>query len=1104
MASVIYKWSGSGISMSSSSHTNDQAITKNPTTVTIPETAMATKVICTLKMSAGGYSSSNNWVVSTFYYSGNFSFYCSEQTFSMSSYEQTISFEADSFSGNLSDLVNNYITITPRIVVSTTHSSKSYVEGIQVEFFYEDYADTSDIYIGSSSNSVKPGEQITLSLYGSQTLLASGNFYIGGYVVKTISNTSYATVTLPSSFSVGSTPTYSFYATGGTYGGKTIKEGYIGGTGTLTVVSANNAPTLSNVTFSPSKGVSGASNSIKVTLTANDPDGNTLTYQYKLSSSSSWSTFTNGSTLSLIGGSTYNFRVVDSNGATSSTYTKTLESISALTISLTATINKQDGSFVKIIDRLAASGNKTISSYSWTCYYGPNSNASTYSASISLSNPATNLDIGEKIEDIKTNGYYYKIRVTGTSTADGVSQTAYKETSVYKYPQLPNAVTNLSIYNKDYTSNYTNTNGTDFNRYAYINLTLPENGGSTGYPTLSLLNIMIKSSNSISGLSTATPKSFMTLDISNEDSSLVTKQLTIDLEGINIVPRGSFFSFVFSLTDKVGGSESYSPFGENYRILLPTFGETTHIGSSVGQEIKVNQLPDGWNWELAFPAGSLYTQKSYGETADDYVQKIIDTIKYLRLTVQPQSIGENINELEVDFTTSNLKYTLGDSTGRLTITKEDLKQILIDYTLENTRRITNLTLILEDAFGNTTALNTIRFPNETIDSYVAFIFGVPPVLPDYNASLYDLKIKYPGSATYSNFNTDLASDINKNMVNKGDTLRFSLPIATDANGNDTGAIDAHGDLVGYRIKICRLDDMLTSIENLKEDNFTLYRELTFVNDLTEAAQGGLYFEEVTATGSSVSKFCVFGICAFDTTNSESNLVKLPYYVVSGRVTTPTVEIISHNSEKSSNTINYSFNLRVRDLGGNSFIDKTYLYSGYPNLERTINSQIHRNIKFTLQYSEDNVDFVDYTLKVRRDEDDTYFETYPTNITYSNFTNGLIFTNGTDFSENGGKRYFRIKIEIKIGPNESDIITGYSSVYIIYPSTVTVAYRQNHVGINTDNFSDEENEVLVVSDYSGRHKVVLRGFDSELGLDREITIDLRTGRIDGVILDCGRW
>lgn len=73
-------------------------------------------------------------------------------------------------------------------------------------------------------------------------------------------------------------------------------------------------------------------------------------------------------------------------------------------------------------------------------------------------------------------------------------------------------------------------------------------------------------------------------------------------------------------------------------------------------------------------------------------------------------------------------------------------------------------------------------------------------------------------------------------------------------------------------------------------------------------------------------------------------------------------------------------------------------------------------------------------------------------------------------------------------------TSNSPLLTVYNSAQTIAYRQNHIGINTASFTDED--VLKVNATATRHNVI---FESEAG---QITLDIRNGKVMGFRIDCG--
>ena len=78
------------------------------------------------------------------------------------------------------------------------------------------------------------------------------------------------------------------------------------------------------------------------------------------------------------------------------------------------------------------------------------------------------------------------------------------------------------------------------------------------------------------------------------------------------------------------------------------------------------------------------------------------------------------------------------------------------------------------------------------------------------------------------------------------------------------------------------------------------------------------------------------------------------------------------------------------------------------------------------------------------------------------------------------------------------ITKYSTSndLIIYGITPTVAYRQNHLGINTSTLQDDS--ILTIAPTSGRNIIYLQ----KVGSTDTFKINLVTGALEGFNIDCG--
>lgn len=76
--------------------------------------------------------------------------------------------------------------------------------------------------------------------------------------------------------------------------------------------------------------------------------------------------------------------------------------------------------------------------------------------------------------------------------------------------------------------------------------------------------------------------------------------------------------------------------------------------------------------------------------------------------------------------------------------------------------------------------------------------------------------------------------------------------------------------------------------------------------------------------------------------------------------------------------------------------------------------------------------------------------------------------------------------------------------ICYNISPTVSYRQNHIGINTNQIdeSEYENAVAIISQYNNRGKIYFSGVNN--GSNLSSTLDLTTMGLLGFVVDCGSW
>jgi hypothetical protein len=68
----------------------------------------------------------------------------------------------------------------------------------------------------------------------------------------------------------------------------------------------------------------------------------------------------------------------------------------------------------------------------------------------------------------------------------------------------------------------------------------------------------------------------------------------------------------------------------------------------------------------------------------------------------------------------------------------------------------------------------------------------------------------------------------------------------------------------------------------------------------------------------------------------------------------------------------------------------------------------------------------------------------------------------------------------------------------------VAYRENYIGINTNDPNEKEDTVLAVHGSKGHNKIRLFPLKIDGNYSALMSIDLATGQLDGFVIDGGTW
>lgn len=674
------------------------------------------------------------------------------------------------------------------------------------------------------------------------------------------------------------------------------------------------------------------------------------------------------------------------------------------------------------------------------------SNFSNYTQLTAFKNTRSlgSFDLKKYLTTAEVSGPFYAIacRVTDTN-----GQSIVGGTSIIKYPILLDTPTtnDTSVFNKTFDTNYDNTTNDYYNNKVFLNISLPT-VAKEGASSFSLVSISLLSKESNTAFN---PNNFIPVITNDEVKSRTELQYEISLDNLYYpVPRNNFFRIKVDLVDKVGKTYNFVIDKTLRRIILPYFS-SNNVQSTWYNPIAINNLTTAQQTSgLTISIPTPYTYLSDGTTTT--AQDVQDLIGQLILSCLDEEYQTNI-QLDA---TKNLTYNRPLATGYVKLTAEEFRQLFSEeYLKKNQSYLFSIGAEIRDNFDNVVKTTfTIKFLDGTSSTYYVFSFGSPPVMSN-DSSLYNLKVKYTYKTEVFN---DLTSD---KMINGGDTLYIEFPPATDANGDDI--VTSHGDIASYNIKVKRSD----AHDDFTKSDFIQLTQIPVGDEsLTYDGTTGRYLYKHTVSDYPLSKFLQIGVSARDTTGLESNIYNYGKVLIGGRVTSSTSNITQHQATLSETKTDYTFKVRIKDIGGNLF-NGSYTYQDYPNLERSLGTDATlpnpRSVKFYVEYRDDPNSTVysePQLLSFKIGDSETSMTEYTGN--YSALLSNIITCN---FSLNNGvlntsnKNFFRIKILVQTGFDASGnrvYQEGYSYVYTIYPETPTVAYRRNAVGMNTEDLTDQ--------------------------------------------------
>ena len=210
------------------------------------------------------------------------------------------------------------------------------------------------------------------------------------------------------------------------------------------------------------------------------------------------------------------------------------------------------------------------------------------------------------------------------------------------------------------------------------------------------------------------------------------------------------------------------------------------------------------------------------------------------------------------------------------------------------------------------------------------------------------------------------------------------------------------------------------------------------------------------------------------------------YLIGCRREQPKINVRDSEITKNDNILRFSIQLNIEDYGGNNVL--------YENFNRKISdSEDSKEGEYELFWEAGSS-----PDKTSGKEEWTRFGTI-SSLADSPISLG-------NLGGLTGRIYLKVIIRFYYN-KDNEYIETTTPIYVIYTESPTVSYRYHHLGINAS-VDDRifEEDILTVSDFQNKRYVRLTGdyIEEEVAKTREILIDLKTGLVTGLVIDCGSW
>ena len=881
----------------------------------------------------------------------------------------------------------------------------------------------------------------------------------------------------------------------------TAGSSYYSGIKTGGSLKVNSLPGTPSVTPSATT-VRSTGNDISFTVTAgSDPDEQTRTLYYSRTLEGTKTEFMSPVSLSISSGNNsvyfYTYDGMEYSSATEKTISINTKPVIESILATKTELEGINGSASIPLVRKAsfsASLNKTVTSYTW--YFAQSSTSSintstktSFSTSASLSN--YNFDALSI-----TKGYYYKVGLIVSDAYE--SSDIVWETGSAQLPKYPSAATITSIINTKSGITIAGTNANQFEDGVTVKWTNPAVSGG-------MLNIV--DSKAIYRVRANSDSSWKEIADTNNESSTPGAANTSSFS-VN-ADRGYQVQFGVRIRDSGDAIADVYYSSLFTRAQLPYFANTTLNITGPNESGKVTVRPYTNTISLGFTSVKAISDNGAKYYLDCIVNDKSVTINFI--SDKDKVEVENGDSTFIEIAANTVNTLLKDNR---------LKTNFEDNVWNNNYSNVIYRMYVKDLFGNissnaviTSATNINFIEAPTFPTSQTITMGIQYYLPNKDTDSFASSIKYPGTKS-----TITAKQINNDrMYNPGEAVVFKFNKPHDYNE----------DVVAYRIYVATTDIRPLSISkdnSYEEYEYSILEDRILPSNMKKGETENELIYQRTIDSRTINKFVIFYIVAIDSHNNISNKIYSNTYLVGCRKQTPTATLDSATvNDQNKISISYS----IQDLGGSQFENSLYKYkadtddNSYPNFERDISIKLNSSDSAKTIYTPKAFIHIQYCL------DGNFDNQISTNYAYQiiPLNTDYLSLGGTVQSEDigafGGKRlYIRIRIVLLTGFGQSNenyenigdytkynIVSTTTEIITYYADMPTVSHRAHHVGINTNNFDDlNENEILVISDFMKREKIVLVGTDISTGKPQEyrITIYLKQGKIDGAYISGGNW